>query len=194
MMEFDFTQLPPQDRYRLLTNFVGPRPIALVTTRSEGGHSNAAPMITPRNLDETNPQVIQAMRDALAYLAEQKIAPDTPWGELQVAGDEGAPPIGLGGGDAAAGNANALASRLPASNTGRLRPISYGSSYIQGIAFLDRGKLAARTILTYGQSTDPTSPWSADQTRMFGAEQWVSFPFTAAQIDRQRISRRTVTG
>lgn len=44
MMEFDFTQLPPQDRYRLLTNFVGPRPIALVTTRSEAGHSNAAPM------------------------------------------------------------------------------------------------------------------------------------------------------
>ena len=43
-MEFDFTQLPPQDRYRLLTNFVGPRPIALVTTRSEAGHTNAAPM------------------------------------------------------------------------------------------------------------------------------------------------------
>lgn len=43
-MEFDFTQLPPQDRYRLLTNFVGPRPIALVTTRSAGGHNNAAPM------------------------------------------------------------------------------------------------------------------------------------------------------
>lgn len=43
-MDFDFTQLPPQDRYRLLTNFVGPRPIALVTTRSEAGHSNAAPM------------------------------------------------------------------------------------------------------------------------------------------------------
>ena len=43
-MDYDFTQLPPQDRYRLLTNFVGPRPIALVTTRSEDGHSNAAPM------------------------------------------------------------------------------------------------------------------------------------------------------
>lgn len=43
-MEFDFTRLPPQDRYRLLTNFVGPRPIALVTTRSQAGHSNAAPM------------------------------------------------------------------------------------------------------------------------------------------------------
>jgi len=44
MMEFDFTRLPAQDRYRLLTNFVGPRPIALVTTRAIAGHNNAAPM------------------------------------------------------------------------------------------------------------------------------------------------------
>ncbi|SDE51277.1 flavin reductase family protein [Ruegeria marina] len=43
-MQFDFTKLPPADRYRLLTNFIGPRPIALVTTRSPGGHDNAAPM------------------------------------------------------------------------------------------------------------------------------------------------------
>lgn len=43
-MQFDFTALPPSDRYRLLTNFIGPRPIALVTTRSPGGHDNAAPM------------------------------------------------------------------------------------------------------------------------------------------------------
>lgn len=43
-MEFDFTTLEPQSRYRLLTNFIGPRPIALVTTRSEAGHNNAAPM------------------------------------------------------------------------------------------------------------------------------------------------------
>lgn len=43
-MQFDFTRLPPADRYRLLTNFIGPRPIALVGTRSPGGHNNAAPM------------------------------------------------------------------------------------------------------------------------------------------------------
>lgn len=33
-----------QDRYRLLTNFIGPRPIALVSTLSAAGHDNAAPM------------------------------------------------------------------------------------------------------------------------------------------------------
>ncbi|TRW97214.1 flavin reductase family protein [Paracoccus sp. M683] len=43
-MEFDLTQLPSQDRYRLLTNFVGPRPIALVTTRTASGRDNGAPM------------------------------------------------------------------------------------------------------------------------------------------------------
>lgn len=43
-MEFDLTSLEPQDRYRLLTNFVGPRPIALVTTKAESGHNNGAPM------------------------------------------------------------------------------------------------------------------------------------------------------
>ncbi len=43
-MEFDFTTLDAADRYRLLTSFVAPRPIALVTTRAAAGHDNAAPM------------------------------------------------------------------------------------------------------------------------------------------------------
>jgi flavin reductase (DIM6/NTAB) family NADH-FMN oxidoreductase RutF len=43
-MQFNFNDLNPQDKYRLLTNFVGPRPIALVTTMSPEGYSNAAPM------------------------------------------------------------------------------------------------------------------------------------------------------
>lgn len=43
-MEFDFTTLASSDRYRLLTSFVAPRPIALVTTRALAGHNNAAPM------------------------------------------------------------------------------------------------------------------------------------------------------
>ena len=43
-MDFDFTQITAQDRYRLLTNFIGPRPIALVSTLSENGQDNAAPM------------------------------------------------------------------------------------------------------------------------------------------------------
>ena len=43
-MEFDFTAIAAELRYKLLCSFVGPRPIALVTTVSLDGAPNAAPM------------------------------------------------------------------------------------------------------------------------------------------------------
>lgn len=43
-MDIDFTRAEMNVRYRLLTNFVGPRPIALVSTRGASGGNNAAPM------------------------------------------------------------------------------------------------------------------------------------------------------
>ena len=152
------------------------------------------PLGTPRDLNERNPQVIGAMRDALDHLAAQGVPVDARWGTLQVAGDDGAAPIPIGGGDAAAGNANAIASRLPGANTDRPYPVSYGSSHIQAVSFLDAGRVRASTILTYSQATDTSSRFDEDQTRLFGEERWVAFPFTPAEVDRQRISRRVVTG
>ncbi|CAM3318404.1 penicillin acylase family protein [Nocardioides dubius] len=153
------------------------------------------PLNTPRDLDETNGNVIGAMKSAIAHLEKRKIAPDAPWGSLQVAGDRGAPAIPLGGGNGdLAGNANALASVDPVTNAGYLSPITFGSSHIQAIAFGDRGRVNARTILTYGQSENPWSPWSSDQTRLFGRKQWVVFPWTDAQIRKQRISTVRVRG
>lgn len=43
-MDVDFTRADAAERYRWLTNFVGPRPIALVSTRGPDGTHNAAPM------------------------------------------------------------------------------------------------------------------------------------------------------
>ncbi len=79
-------------------------------------------------------------------------------------------------------------------NSDKYKPVTYGSSHIQAISFLDGGAVDTKTILTYGQSEDPTSPWSKDQTALFGQKQWVSFPFTPAQIGSQQISKLTVTG
>ncbi|MFL6107193.1 MAG: penicillin acylase family protein [Marmoricola sp.] len=156
--------------------------------------NSADPMHTPRDLDTTNGKVIKAMKDAIAYLRSKNIAMDATWGSLQVAGDRGAPPIPLGGGlGDQAGNANALATKLPADNTGFLKPITYGSSHIQAISFLPAGAVDAKTILTYGQSDDPTSPWSSDQTQLFSQKQWVSFPWTTAQVNADAISTITVT-
>jgi acyl-homoserine-lactone acylase len=151
------------------------------------------PVNTPRDLDEANPLVVKAMQDALGYLADSGVPPDARWGTLQVAGDEGAPPIPVGGGEGFAGNANAVSSRWPAANRERLYPVDYGSSHIQAVAFLDRGRVNARTILTYGQSMDRTRRTSSDQTRMFGREEWVRFPWTRTEVRRAAVRTYTVS-
>ena len=149
----------------------------------------ARPLETPRDLNEKNPQVVAAMEDAIAYLRSRNVPFDAPLGSLQVAGDEGAPPIPVGGGVGETGNANVVVSRDPAANLDRLYPVSYGSSHIQAVAFTDAGVDAA-TILTYGQATDPTSPYAHDQTRLFGREKWVDFPFTSQEIRNDPGFRR----
>jgi acyl-homoserine-lactone acylase len=153
----------------------------------------ADPVGTPRDLNETNPLVVQAMRDALAFLDEKKVAYDAPWGSLQVAGDDGAPAIAIGGGEGYAGNANAVASRDAGANKKRLYPVSYGSSHIQAVAFTDGG-VDADTILTYGQSLNRRSKNSHDQTRLFSQERWVDFAFTPKQIRRALVRSYRVSG
>jgi acyl-homoserine-lactone acylase len=153
------------------------------------------PLNTPRDLNVDNPQVVQAMADGIASLRERGIAFDATWGALQVAGDRGAPPIPLGGGTGdAAGNANALASRWARDNRDHYRPITSGSSHIQAISFLPRGRVDARTILTYGQSENPRSPYSTDQTRMFSQKRWVHFAWTDAQVRRDLVRRFVLRG
>ncbi|GAA5154893.1 penicillin acylase family protein [Nocardioides marinquilinus] len=153
------------------------------------------PLTTPRDLNEANPAVVQAMRDAVADLRRRGVRLDASWGRLQVAGDRGAPPLALGGGTGdAVGNANALASRRPGANRDRYRPITYGSSHIQAIAFLDGGRVSARTVLTYGQDEDPRSRYAADQTRLFSRERWVRFPFSADAVRRQTVRTERLTG
>jgi acyl-homoserine-lactone acylase len=150
--------------------------------------SAADPLNTPRGLDSGNAAVVKAMSDAIASLRARHVPFDAPWGSLQVAGDRGAPPIGLGGGNGdLAGNANALASRNPIANAKKYKPITYGSSHIQAIAFEKGGRVNARTILTYSQNEDPTSKWSSDQTELFGAGKWVHFAWTPEEIQRDLV-------
>ena len=57
-MEFDFGRITAELRYKLLVSFVGPRPIALVTSRSPEGVSNAAPMSYFNVFAQTPPLLI----------------------------------------------------------------------------------------------------------------------------------------
>ena len=155
----------------------------------------ADPFNTPRDLAETNTDVQAAMKAAITHLRSQGVPLDARWGSLQVAGDRGAKPIPLGGGMGdAAGNANALASYTPVQNKDRFKPVTYGSSHIQAISFMNRGKVQARTILTYSQYENPRSRWSQDQTRMFSKGRWVTFPFTSREIAAQLVMTLRLVG
>ncbi|MFP5220582.1 MAG: penicillin acylase family protein [Actinomycetes bacterium] len=138
------------------------------------------PVGTPRDLDEGNADVVAAMEEAIAFLQDEGIPFDAPLGSLQKAGDPGAPDVGLGGGPGGTGNASVLSTDERA-DTDALYGIWYGSSHIQAVAFDDDGVDAA-TILTYGQSVDPTRASSGDQTRLFGQERWVDFAFERDEV------------
>ncbi len=148
----------------------------------------ADPVNTPRNLKETDSATITAMKDAIAYLQGKGIAFDAPWSKLQVADKVGAE-IPIGGGSGTVGNANVVVARGPFSTANGLYRVTYGSSHIQAVSFTSTG-VKASTILTYGQSLNINSAWSSDQTKLFGKEKWVAFPFTSTQIAAQKISSK----
>lgn len=61
-MEFDFGQIAAALRYKLLVSFVGPRPIALVTSLSPEGVGNAAPMSFFNVFAQTPPLLILGLQ------------------------------------------------------------------------------------------------------------------------------------
>src|SRR5262245_33425755 len=62
-MDFDFTAITAELRYKLLCSFVGPRPIALVTTLGRDGVPNAAPMSFFNVFAQTPPLLILGLQD-----------------------------------------------------------------------------------------------------------------------------------
>lgn len=83
-MDFDFTELPENDRYRLLCNFVGPRPIALVTTIDEHGCNNAAPMSFFNVFSHEPPLLILGMQTRPDGTAKDTVANIRRSGEFVV--------------------------------------------------------------------------------------------------------------
>lgn len=143
----------------------------------DAGH----PLTTPTGLNAADPAVAARLRTALIETARQLkqagLGPDARWGDVQVA-TRGKQRIPIPGGAGDLGVYNATQSRVLAD--GR-REVTYGSSYIQLVSFGADGP-RAQTLLTYSESTDPASPYTADQTLLYSDGGWVDVPFTESQI------------
>ena len=141
----------------------------------------ADPVNTPRGLNLADPAVAEAVRAALGAatqdLADLGVPAGARWGDLQgvMRGDTWIP---VHGGDGEMGVYNAIDSAPD--KDGRLH-VQFGTSYLQTVWF-DTAGVHAQAMLSYSQSTNPASPYYADQTTRFSRKEWITQVFSEAQI------------
>lgn len=144
--------------------------------------SPADPVRTPRTLNTSAPGVATALADAVAELRTSGIALDARLGDHQVV-VRGGRRIPIGGGTESLGVWNKTEPVWDAGQGGYTE-VSAGSSYIQAVGWDGSRCPVARTLLTYSQSSDPTSAHFSDQTRLYSAGRWVTSRFCEKDILR----------
>jgi acyl-homoserine-lactone acylase len=137
------------------------------------------PVNTPRGLNVGDPQVKQALVDAVDRLQTLNLPLDAPLGTVQYVVRNGQQ-IPIHGGPGGVGAFNAINNSL-SSTPGRGYDVPHGSSYIQTVTWDADGPRAA-IMLTYSQSTDPASPHYKDLTELYSQKGWVTVPFREPDI------------
>ena len=137
------------------------------------------PVNTPRGLNVGDPQVKQALVDAVDRLQELDLPLDAPLGTVQYVVRNGQQ-IPIHGGPGGTGVFNAINNSL-SGTPGRGYDVPHGSSYIQTVTWDENGPKAG-IILTYSQSTDPASPHYKDMTELYSQKGWVNVPYREADI------------
>jgi acyl-homoserine-lactone acylase len=136
------------------------------------------PVNTPHTLDRGNPEILRALGEAVRQLRDAGLALDEPLGSIQSEprGDERIP---IHGGHPAEGVFNMTIA--PFQGSAGYPKVVHGSSFVMVTGFTDSGP-RSRAVLTYSQSTNPASPYFADQTRLYSRKEWVPMRFAERDI------------
>ncbi|MEA2645389.1 MAG: acyl-homoserine-lactone acylase [Chloroflexota bacterium] len=141
--------------------------------------STADPVNTPRDLNTSNPLIKSALGDAVKDLTTAGIPLDAPLLGYQFKTKNGED-IPIHGGPGSDGVFNAI--NVGWSSPEAYNDVPHGSSFVMVAHFNGTVCPDVKTITTYSQSTDPTSPYFADQTRMFSNKEWVDEAYCEADI------------
>ncbi|MEC9407280.1 MAG: penicillin acylase family protein [Pseudomonadota bacterium] len=164
-------------------------------TRLPGTHAfltpfdPAAPIDTPSGLNPLHPSVQTALADAVAELNDAGIALDATLRDYQFIERAGQRYPLHGGIDRMGSYSIMNIDWDPA--VGYANPY-HGNTYTQVVSFPPQGCPRVSTITTYAQSPDPSSPYHADQTALYGDKQWLEVPFCQAAIREQAIEQLDV--
>jgi acyl-homoserine-lactone acylase len=143
----------------------------------------ADPVNTPRDLDTGNAEVQRAFGDAIRDLQGARIPLDAGVGDVQgTFRGRTRIPIHGGPGDPH-GQFNAISAPFTAGSG--FKDVQHGSSFVQVVGWNGKSRCPdARTILTYSESTDPTSAHFGDQTELFSGKRWVRGLFCRRDVLR----------
>lgn len=139
------------------------------------------PVNTPNGIAKAAaPAMLAALKDAAQKLQALKIPLDARLGDFQDETRNGVrfPMHGAIGDIDGSYNSIHMSTGLDATG---YHDVAWGTSYVQTVTFDDAGPVA-QALLLYGQSTDPTSPWYADQVPLYSQKQWPALPYTMEQI------------
>ncbi|MGW6871482.1 penicillin acylase family protein [Streptomyces xanthophaeus] len=142
--------------------------------------SAADPVGTPRTLNRAAPGVARALADTVVELRAAGIALDAPLGEHQFV-VRGGKKLPVGGGTEALGVWNKIEAQWNAA-AGGYAEVVHGSSHVQAVGWDGSRCPVARTLLAFSQSSNPNSPFHADQTGLFSQERWVTSRFCERDI------------
>jgi acyl-homoserine-lactone acylase len=139
------------------------------------------PVHTPNTLRTTDPRVALALGDAIADLEGAGIPFDAPLGDWQYTTqqDERIPVHGGPGGVGVFNAINVSWQGDPdAPGTGYGR-VPHGTSFLMAVTWPRDADcpVDASAFVTYGNSEDPTSVHTLDQTRRFSAKEWIPMRF-----------------
>lgn len=142
----------------------------------------ADPVHTPNGVAPAAlPAMFTALKNAASLLQSLNIPLDGRLGDYQGETRNGVrTPLHGGVGDID-GSYNSLRMSTGLTGTG-YNNVYWGTSYVQTVTFDDAGPVA-QAMLVYGQSTDPKSPYYADQLGPYSRKEWTTLPFSETSIN-----------
>jgi len=151
------------------------------------------PLTTPSGLNTSSTATpLRWLADAVQNLQAHGVSVDASIGQVQHAPQSRRIPIPGCPGDPtssgpAAGCFNAIYSNddSPATagplNAVPYGQVFYGSSLVMTTQLNSSGPASAG-ILTYAESSDPTSPWYSTMTKLYSKGRWVKLPYTTPEL------------
>lgn len=130
-------------------------------------------------------KVLDAFVKAVRAMKKAGFSPDAKLGSVQFR-NTSLGRIEVHGGAEFEGVLNKVGMFGPAAVTENGFIVDFGASYLQTVTFDDRGPLA-QGLLTYGQSSNPQSPYAYDQLPSYSRKQWLDLPFHPRDIDAQAV-------